>query len=274
MTQVSSGATPGRYLSFDQVAGDYDQTRVIPEAQMEDVVRLLGREAKLERGGLFLDAGVGTGRFAAPLARLYPSQVVGTDISLPMMRQVAAKPASSALPLTQADLQRLPFQTGAFQGALLVHILHLIERWPRVLAEAKRVLAPSGVLFLGIELGGRSVLIDFYFERARVRRVLAPSLGTAGLSPALSFLRRRERDGGLGAHVTLLEPQISWKRTIPVPLTLDALARRTYSQMWDIPAADHAEILEETRRYAGQTFRKPDAAEILPSRFSLYAARW
>ena len=266
--------TLGRYLSFDQVANDYDQTRVIPAPQMEDIVRLLGREAKLERGGLFLDAGVGTGRFAAPLARLYPSQVVGTDISLPMMRQIASKAAPSALPLTLADLQRLPFRSGAFQGALLVHILHLIERWPRVLAEVKRVLAPSGVLFLGIELGGRSALIDFYFERARARRVLAASLGTAGLSPALSYLRRREQGGGLGASVTLLEPLIAWKRTIPVPLTLDALARRTYSQMWDIPAADHAELLEETRRYALQTFRKADAAETLPSRFSLYAARW
>lgn len=266
--------TPGRYLSFDQVADDYDLTRVIPAPRMEDIVRLLGREAKLQRGGLFLDAGVGTGRFAAPLSRLYPSQVIGTDISLPMMHLVAAKSASSALPLALADLQRLPFRTGAFQGALLVHILHLIERWPQVLAEVKRVLAPSSVLFLGIELGGRSVLIDFYFERARARRVLGASLGTAGLSPALSLLRRRERDGGLGASVTLLEPVIAWKRTIPVPLTLDALARRTYSQMWDIPAADHSDILEETRRYALQTFRKADAAETLPSRFSLYAARW
>jgi len=267
--------TPGRYLSFDPVAGDYDRTRVIPAAQMEDIVRLLGREAKLELGGLFLDAGVGTGRFAAPLARLHPGQVIGADVSHAMMRQIAAKTAPGALPLAQADLQRLPFRAGVFQGVLMVHILHLIERWPLTLSEVRRVLVPkSGVLFLGIELGGRSVLVDFYFERARARRVLAASLGTSGLSPALSFLRRRERDGGLGASVTLLEPQIAWKRTIPVALTLDALARRTYSQMWDIPGSVHAALLEETRSYARQTFRKADAAETLPSRFSLYAARW
>ena len=266
--------TLGRYLSFDQVAGDYDQTRVIPPPQMEDIVRRLGREAKLERGGLFLDAGVGTGRFAAPLARLYPAQVAGVDVSLPMMRQVAAKSAPAVLPLVLADLQRLPFGSGTFQGVLLVHILHLIERWPQVLAEARRVLAPSGVLFLGIELGGRSALIDFYFERARARRVLAANVGTAGLSPALSYLRRRERDGGLGANVTLSEPLIAWKRTLPVAQTLEALARRTYSQMWGISESDHAELLAETRRYALRTFRKADAAEILPSRFSLYAARW
>ena len=268
--------TPGRYLSFDQVAGDYDQTRVVPPGPMEEIVRLLGREAKLEQGGLFLDAGVGTGRFAAPLAHLYPSQIVGADISHAMMNQIAAKCAPGSVSLAQADLQRLPFRNGAFQGVLMVHILHLIERWPLALAEVRRILVPkTGVLFLGIELGGRSILVDFYFERARARRVLAASLGTASLSPALAWLRRRERDGGAGATVTLLEtPNLAWKRIVPAALTLDALARRTYSQMWEISGSDHAELLAETQTYARQTFRKSDASENLPSRFSLYAVRW
>ncbi len=268
--------TPGRFLSFDPVAADYDLTRVIPDPQMDQIVRLLGRETHLERGGLFLDAGVGTGRFAAPLARLYPSQVVGADVSLPMMGQIASKSTPGELALTQTDLQCLPLRSGVFSGVLMVHILHLMERWPLALAEARRVLVPkSGTLFLGIETGGRSVLVDFYFERARARHVLAASLGTAGLSPALSLLRRRERDGGMGASVSLLEtPALAWKRTVPTADTLDALARRTYSQMWNIPEHDHAEILAETREYARQTLRRADAAETLPSRFVLYAVRW
>lgn len=268
--------TPGRFLSFDPVARDYDLTRVIPDAQMEQIVRLLGRETHLERGGLFLDAGVGTGRFAAPLARLYPGQIAGADVSLPMMAQIAAKSAPGELALAQADLQRLPLRSGVFSGVLLVHILHLLERWPLALAEARRVLVPkTGILFLGIETGGRSALVDFYFGRARARRVLGTSLGTAGLSPALSYLRRRERDGGMGASVLLLQtPTLAWKRTVPTADTLAALARRTYSQMWVIPEHDHAEILAETRDYARQTFRNEAAAETLPSRFALYAARW
>lgn len=265
----------GRFLSFDRVAGEYDLTRVIPPVQTGEIVQRLGREAHLERGGLLLDAGVGTGRLAVPLAKLYPAQVVGVDVSLPMMGQIAAKSAPGALPLAQADLQRLPFADGVLSGVLMVHILHLIERWPLVLAEAKRVLVPrAGVLFLGMERGSRSVLVDFYLERARARRVLGISLGTASLSPALSLLRRRERDGGLGAEVTLLDPQVSWKRTVPVAHTLDALARKTYSQMWPIPSADHDELMAQTRRYALETFRRADAAEILPSRFFLYAIRW
>ncbi len=265
---------PGRYLSFDRAAGDYDRTRVMPSAQRDAVARLLGREAQLAAGGLFLDAGVGTGRLAAPLAALHPGQVVGADVSGAMMAQVRLKSPPGSIALAQADLQRLPFRAGVFRGVLMVHILHLLERWPLALTEARRVLAPGGTLFLGLESGGRSALVDFYFERARARRALAPSLGAAGLSPALALLRRRERDGGLGASVVLLElPAPAWKRTVPVADTLDALARRTYSQMWAMSEGEHAEIFAETQRYARQTFPKA-AAETLPSRFSLYAARW
>ena len=268
--------TPGRYQSFDPVAGEYDQTRVIPAAQLDEIARILAREAHLERGGLFLDAGVGTGRFAAPLARRQPGQVIGADIARAMMVQAQAKAPPGGLPLAQADLQRLPFRDGVFAGALLVHILHLIERWTLVLGEIRRVLTPrSGVLFLGGEQGSRSVLVNFYYERARARHVLAESLGTTGIAQTLAYLRRAEREGGAGAQVSLVgTPSLSWKRSLPVESTLDALARRTYSQMWNIPDAAHAELLAETRRYAEQTYSRPDAAETLSARFVLHAVRW
>jgi ubiquinone/menaquinone biosynthesis C-methylase UbiE len=267
--------TPGRYLSFETVAGDYDQTRVIPEPQLEEIARILARESRLERGGLFLDGGVGTGRFAAPLARLHPAQIIGADIAPAMMRRIEAKTPPGSLALVRADLQRLPFRRGTFAGVLLVHILHLIEQWKIVLQETRRVLAPrGGILFLGVEQGGRSTLVDFYYERARARQVLAASLGS-GMAPALAHLRRVERAGGLGARVTLLEtPRLAWKRLVPIARTLEALAGRTYSQMWDITDETHRELMDETRRHAELTFPKRVAAETLSSRFALYKAWW
>ena len=267
--------TPGRYLSFEGVADDYDQTRVIPGPHLDTIARILARESRLDAGGLFLDAGAGTGRFAAPLARLCPRQVVGMDISPAMLAQAAAKALPDSLALAQADLQRLPFQDGVFAGVLLVHILQLVERWPLVLEEARRVLVPrTGALLLGVEQGGRSRLVDFYYERARARRVLAASLGS-GLAPALSFLRRGAGDGGLGARVVLVEtPGLSWKRSVAASATLAALERRTYSQMWDIPEDAHRELMRETETYARQTFRRLESAETLRAQFVLYRAGW
>ncbi len=267
--------TPGRYLSFDTVAGAYDRTRIIPDTHLEEAARILSRECRLEQGGLFLDAGVGTGRFAAPLARRHPGQIIGADIAPAMMGRIAAKVLPDTLSLVQADLQRLPFRRGVFGGVLLVHILQLIEQWKLVLQEMRRVLVPrSGSLFLGVEQGGRSLLVDFYYERARARNVLATSLGS-GMAPALAYLRRAERAGGLGGRVMLLEtPQLAWKRTAPIAETLEALEGRAYSQMWGIPDAAHGELMEETRRHAARTFPKKGAVEALSSRFVLYKAWW
>lgn len=262
---------PGRYLSFDAVAEDYDRTRVMPRAILEDVGRACATEARLSEGGLFLDAGVGTGRFGAPLARLRPGQVVGMDISTAMMAQAAEKAPPGALSLNVGDLQRLPFRGGVFAGALVVHVLHLVERWTLVLDELRRVLIPrSGVLLLGGEQGGRSALVDFYFERARGRGLLARSLGTPGLSQATAYLRRDAR-----ARVTLLSlPSLKWKRSARIADTLAALERRTYSPMWDVPDAAHQELLAETRAYAGRSFAGSNAAEALDARFVLHTVRW
>jgi ubiquinone/menaquinone biosynthesis C-methylase UbiE len=266
----------GRYLSFEGVADDYDQTRVIPAPQLEEIARILSRETPWQQAELFLDAGIGTGRFAAPLACLHPGQVIGVDIAPAMMERVGEKVDLGTLALAQADLQRLPFPESVFAGALVVHILPLIERWTLVLEEIRRVLIPAvGALFLGIEMGGRSVLVDFYYQRARAKKVLASSLGSASMAVTLAYLRRAEHDGGAGAQVTLLEtPTLSWERRVPVTQTLEALAHRTYSQMWGISDEAHRDLMTETRHYAGQTFAKREAVEMLRAHFQLYKAVW
>jgi ubiquinone/menaquinone biosynthesis C-methylase UbiE len=263
--------TLGRYQSFDPVAAEYDRTRHMPHGVLEDIARTCGREAGLYRTGRFLDAAVGTGRFAVPLADFYPGRVIGVDISSAMIAQARTKSSASGPDLVIGDVQRLPFRTGAFAGVLAVHLLHLVEGWRGVLDELRRVTAtPSGVLLLGGEQGGRSALVDFYYERARARGVLAPSLGISGLSPALAYLRRDPR-----AQVQMLSlPHLKWFRTASLAETLGALAHRTYSQMWNIPDDAHAELMAETREYASRTLGSPQSPEKVEARFVLYATRW
>lgn len=264
---------PGRYLSFDAVAEEYDETRALPAEIAADVARFCGAAAHLQSGGLFLDAGVGTGRFGAALAQQNPGQLVGVDISLPMMRQVRKKTTPGSMMLVNSDLQRLPFRSGAFCGALVVHILHLIERWQSVIAEIRRVLAPhSGVLLLGSEQGGRSALVDRYYDRARALGVLRPSLGSQGLSETLNLLKRQD----MGApHIEPLSaPYLTWERRVTVAQTLSALARRTYSQTWAVPDDIHAALMADAEEYGVRAFGDLSGEETLKTQFALYAIRW
>ncbi len=240
--------TPGPYLSFDAVAEEYDRTRGIPPAVTADIARLCASAARLERGGWFLDAGVGTGRFAEPLSRDYPGQVVGADISLPMIRQAQAKAdPAGGLNLVQADLQRMPFRAGTFCGALAVHVLHLIERWPLVLAELRRALVPrTGVLLLGKQ-GGHSSLVDYYYAQARRQGVLKPKLGAPDMSHTLAYLRQ----GGAQAEA-LSAPYLTWERRVTVGETL----------------------LADTTAFARRTLGDDAAPETFPMRFVLHAVRW
>ncbi len=261
---------PGRYLSFDAVAGEYDQTRTIPPAVVETLAGLCASAARLDTGGLFLDAGVGTGRFGVPLARMHPGRIIGVDVSLPMMGQARAKLSPDALLLVQADLQRLPFRPGVFQGILAVHILHLLEEWRLTLDELHRVLVPRrGVLLLGTEQGGRSVITDHYYARARAQGLLTPSLGAPGHAGVLTWLRR----GGARTE-PLSVPGLSWQREVSVAQTLSALARRTYSQMWPIPDAAHDTLLRAAADFAAHHLGGPDRIETLDTHFVLTAVRW
>jgi len=266
---------PGRFRSFDVVARDYDKTRVIPDAQLKSIAKICSETSKVDRKGLFLDAGVGTGRFAVPLARIAPGRVVGIDISLEMMGMIAPKDPQGNLLLLSGDLLRLPFPDRSIRGVLAVHILHIIEDWKTVLDELWRVIEPGGVLILGTELGGRSVLTDFYFERARARRVLVENIGATGSAPALNYLRQRSQTGRPAASVELLStPSLTWKRLMPVEETLSILERSTFTQMWDVPVDQHREIFQETKDYAIRTFKDLSRSEILKAQFVMHAVRW
>jgi ubiquinone/menaquinone biosynthesis C-methylase UbiE len=63
-----------------------------------------------------LDVRVGTGRFALPLSEK-GLQIVGVDISAPMMRQARRKGPRD---LVRVDARRLPFRDHSFDTVLIV----------------------------------------------------------------------------------------------------------------------------------------------------------
>lgn len=98
-------------------------------------------------GGLFLDAGGGTGATGAWMAGR--GHLVASDfepIALPLYREEHA----GALGFAAADVQRLPFRTGSFDIALCVTVLYHqgIVSPAAAVAELARVVKPGGVVCL------------------------------------------------------------------------------------------------------------------------------
>ena len=113
-------------------------------------------------GRRLLDIGCGTGRVAAALAER-GSRVWGVEPSAEM----AALARERISTVKVAPAEKLPFKDGWFERAVMVLVIHLLDR-PRAFAEANRVLGP----------GGRLVVATFdpaHFDRYWLNRFF-PSL--------------------------------------------------------------------------------------------------
>ena len=156
-----------------------------------------GLRARLEGRGRCLDAGVGTGAVARPLART-GIPMVGVDVSRPMLDALVTKSGGRApFPLVRADLVRLPFGNRAFGGAVAANVFHLIADWREAVAELVRVVRPDGLLLVNLGGSDRSEL--GVALRTRFRDYLGgehvPEAETAGLRTPADFEACLDRYG-------------------------------------------------------------------------------
>jgi ubiquinone/menaquinone biosynthesis C-methylase UbiE len=156
----------------------YDATRGLPE----DVARQLAQKVDQAADGnvqtRFLEVGVGTGRFAVPLAER-GRQYIGIDISEKMLSRLEEKLSAASwrktplewgsvgdedatrklavrcfaqeekqgsMRLLVADMTDIPFFDQSFDAVLAVHVFHLMKDWQKALQEILRVLRSGGVL--------------------------------------------------------------------------------------------------------------------------------
>jgi ubiquinone/menaquinone biosynthesis C-methylase UbiE len=88
----------------------------------------------------WLEIGVGTGRFAAPLR-----VDVGVDPSDAMLKVAASR----GVRVVKARGEELPFQDSSFGGVFMIVTLCFLDDPVKALREVRRVLAPRGRLVLG-----------------------------------------------------------------------------------------------------------------------------
>jgi ubiquinone/menaquinone biosynthesis C-methylase UbiE len=94
---------------------------------------------------MLLDAGCGPGIFTTDFLAA-GCQVVGLDISRPMLKLAAGKAVKSPFSVVEGDIRRLPFRDGVFDKAVSITALEFIAEAKEAIDELFRVTRPGGVV--------------------------------------------------------------------------------------------------------------------------------
>lgn len=264
-------STPA-YLPFDRVADIYEQTRYIPAEILRQIASLIVWDMPMPFASPFLDAGIGTGRFARALTA-QEVQVVGVDISSAMLaeaqRQMASNYRGTMRNLVHGDLRKLPFQSEMFGGALLVHILHLIADWQSVLLEVRRVLQPGASLYLGSENGKNFATRTLYFQIATERRLLRQPVGSPSFAAVLDYLAES------GARCERIDRNsIQWVARTTTTDMMQTLRRNAFSHLWHLSPDEHADLVREVEQRLREESLAKNEIEEAPASFRLWRVRW
>ena len=102
--------------------------------------------ARFAEGRRVLDAGCGSGYGAAELANA--ATVVAMDVSAEAMDHALREFSRPGVHFLQGACESLPFADASFDLVVAFEVIEHLERWREMLAEACRVLRPSGVLLV------------------------------------------------------------------------------------------------------------------------------
>ena len=101
-----------------------------------------------------LDVGVGTGRFAKPISER-GCEVTGIDVSRRMLLKAREKGVERVL---VGDAYSLPFREKVFDASVIIHVLHVVADWARVMKEIGRVTRGNVVTILRVPQGPEEAL--------------------------------------------------------------------------------------------------------------------
>jgi ubiquinone/menaquinone biosynthesis C-methylase UbiE len=236
-------------VSFDRAVEYYDRTRGISEEASRRQTSLLA--AELQGRCPCLEIGVGTGLVALPLAEA-GIDMVGLDVSGPMLAKLVEKAGGTAFPLVIADATSIPFGGDRFGSAVLRHVLHLIPTWERAVEELVRVVRRGGIVLLsrGDIPGAWREITDRFLQL----------VGAPSFAPAFRAWDQAAVDAvfeRLGAGARSLPP-IEDRSDRSIGSFLDQMADGLHSWTWEVDEPDRRNAVEEVRRWAIERYGSLD----------------
>lgn len=136
-------------MKYDAGAGAYDHlTGRWSKVFAETAIKL----ARIREGDRVLDIATGTGDAAicARAAAGAGGYCVGLDVSVPMLRIAASKPAVDPVEYVAASAMALPFSDSSFDAILCQFGLMFLPDRIKALAEFRRTLRPRGRLAFAV----------------------------------------------------------------------------------------------------------------------------
>ena len=138
---------------FDNIAGNYDflngfLSMGIDTLWRKDVIKLLSKC----NPKIILDVATGTADLAIEAARIYPSRIVGVDISQKMLEiaeiKIKQRGLEHIIQLQLGDSENLPFEKETFDAVMVAFGVRNFEDLERGLTDIYRVLKKNGTVLI------------------------------------------------------------------------------------------------------------------------------
>lgn len=118
----------------------------------QNMLRLAGETLEPRRGGIYFDAGCGTGNLMSRLVDFNDEiNLVGADFSSAMLKRAMKKVVGrgGSVSFQKLDLnKKIPIESNTFDGATCINVLYILDRPENLIIELHRILKKHGRLII------------------------------------------------------------------------------------------------------------------------------
>ncbi len=141
----------------------------------QNMLKLAGKALAPHKGGIYFDAGCGTGNLISNLIEINNDvSLVGVDSSSVMLKRAIKKTADrgGSIAFHKLDLNNeMPFKNNSFDGAACINVLYILDQPELLIKELQRVLKKGGRLIIATPLNEPKLIpvLNEHIETLKVK---------------------------------------------------------------------------------------------------------